>query len=118
MKDLISRKVLQREIEKLYDLNYGEILIDPREFYEMVDCQETIYVSNCPSCGQKLATQKASITYMRKRCKQMEDKQVDDRTKCPNCGEWCYLTSIDDNKEMFNCSRDCKVVYDEDKHFL
>ena len=43
MSDLISRKVLQREIEYLYDLNYGETLIDPREFYDMVDCQPTAY---------------------------------------------------------------------------
>lgn len=40
MKDLISRKALQGEIENLYDLNYGERLIDPREFYEMVDNQK------------------------------------------------------------------------------
>lgn len=43
MSDLISRKVLQREIEYLYDLNYGETLIDPREFYGMVDCQLAAY---------------------------------------------------------------------------
>jgi hypothetical protein len=42
MSDLISRKILLEEIENLYDLNYGEILIDPREFYDMVDCQKII----------------------------------------------------------------------------
>ncbi len=42
MIDLISRKILLEEIENLYDLNYGEMLIDPKEFYDMVDCQKII----------------------------------------------------------------------------
>ncbi len=44
MSDLISRKELLKEIESLYDLNYGERLINPREFYDMVDCQPTALI--------------------------------------------------------------------------
>ena len=42
--DLISRKELLKEIESLYDLNYGERLINPMEFYDMVDCQPSAFM--------------------------------------------------------------------------
>lgn len=54
MKDLISRTVLQREIENLYDLNYGERLIDPREFYGMVDCQNSAYFNRWIPVSERL----------------------------------------------------------------
>lgn len=49
------------------------------------------------------------------------DKKVDERllkTKCPNCGEYCYLKPVNEVKLVFNCSRDCNVEYDEKKHWL
>jgi hypothetical protein len=42
MTNLISQETLLNEINHLYNLNYGEQLIDPREFYEMVERQEVI----------------------------------------------------------------------------
>ena len=39
MQNLISRKDLSEEISKHYDLRYGEILINPKEFYDMVNHQ-------------------------------------------------------------------------------
>ena len=42
MKNLISQETLLNEINHLYNLNYGEQLIDPQAFYEMVECQEVI----------------------------------------------------------------------------
>lgn len=54
MNDLISRKALQREIENLYDLNYGERLIDPREFYEMVDNQNGTYANKWIPVSERL----------------------------------------------------------------
>lgn len=32
----LIKKIL-KEIDSTYDLNYGEILIDPREFYDLVE---------------------------------------------------------------------------------
>ena len=43
MSDLISRSVLLKKIEEEYDLNYGEILINPERFYEMVEAIPTAY---------------------------------------------------------------------------
>lgn len=43
MSDLISRSTLLRKIAEEYDLNYGEILIDPKDFYEMVENMSTTY---------------------------------------------------------------------------
>lgn len=40
--DLISKSVLLKEIEDNYDCNYGETLINPRRFYDMVDDQPII----------------------------------------------------------------------------
>lgn len=37
MNDIISRKALLEAIDFEYDLNYGEILIDPCEFANMVE---------------------------------------------------------------------------------
>ena len=37
MEELISRKALLETIDYKYDLNYGEILIDPCEFASMVE---------------------------------------------------------------------------------
>lgn len=34
--ELISRQALMKKIEEEYDLNYGEILMNPREFADMV----------------------------------------------------------------------------------
>jgi len=42
MTSLISQEALLSEIDHFYNLNYGEQLIDPRAFYEMVECQEVI----------------------------------------------------------------------------
>lgn len=42
MVDLISKNALLEEIETQYDLSYGEIMVNPRDFYEMVDCQKVI----------------------------------------------------------------------------
>jgi len=42
MTNLISQETLLNEINHLYNLNYGEQLIDPQAFYEMVECQEVI----------------------------------------------------------------------------
>ena len=43
MSDLISRSALLKEIAEEYDLNYGEILINPKRFYEMVETVPTAY---------------------------------------------------------------------------
>lgn len=43
MSDLISRSVLLKKIAEEYDLNYGEILINPERFYEMVETVPTAY---------------------------------------------------------------------------
>ncbi len=43
--DLISKSVLLKEIEDNYDCNYGEILIDPRHFYDLVDDQPIVEIS-------------------------------------------------------------------------
>ena len=43
MSDLISRSALLKKIAEEYDLNYGEILINPERFYEMVEEQPTAY---------------------------------------------------------------------------
>ena len=40
MNDLISRKALLEDIKNQYSLSYGEILIDPRDIYDMVDNQK------------------------------------------------------------------------------
>ena len=40
MSDLISRKALLEDIKNQYSLSYGEILIDPRDIYDMVDNQK------------------------------------------------------------------------------
>ena len=42
MINLISQEALLNEINHLYNLNYGEQLIDPQAFYKMVECQEVI----------------------------------------------------------------------------
>ena len=42
MTNLISQEALLSEINHLYNLNYGEQLIDPQAFYELVECQEVI----------------------------------------------------------------------------
>lgn len=34
--------LLKKEIEERYDLNYGETLINPREFYDIVDDQPIV----------------------------------------------------------------------------
>ena len=39
---LISKTVLLKEIEDNYDCDYGETLIDPRHFYDLVDEQQII----------------------------------------------------------------------------
>ena len=41
--DLISRSVLLQKIKEEYDLNYGEILINPERFYDMVEDMPTAY---------------------------------------------------------------------------
>ena len=41
--DLISRSQLMKKIAEEYDLNYGEILINPERFYEMVEDMPTAY---------------------------------------------------------------------------
>ena len=41
--DLISRSVLLQKIKEEYDLNYGEILINPERFYYMVEDMPTAY---------------------------------------------------------------------------
>ena len=43
MSDLISRSALLKKIAEEYDLNYGEILINPERFYEMVETVPTAY---------------------------------------------------------------------------
>lgn len=43
MSDLISRSELLKKIAEEYDLNYGEILINPERFYEMVEAMPTAY---------------------------------------------------------------------------
>ncbi len=40
---LIDADVLTAYLEGYYDLNYGEILIDPNEFVSIVDVQPTAY---------------------------------------------------------------------------
>ena len=40
MNDLISRKALLEDIKNQYSLSYGEVLIDPRDIYDMVDHQK------------------------------------------------------------------------------
>ena len=40
--DLISKSVLLKDIENNYDCNYGETLINPRYFYDLVDDQPTV----------------------------------------------------------------------------
>lgn len=42
MASLINKKVLLEEIQDCYDLNFGEALIDPKEFYNMVDYQRPV----------------------------------------------------------------------------
>jgi hypothetical protein len=39
---LIDIDVLLKEIEDNYDCNYGETLIDPRHFYDLVDEQHVV----------------------------------------------------------------------------
>ena len=39
---LIDADLLLKEIEENYDLNYGEILINPNNFYDIVEQQPTI----------------------------------------------------------------------------
>ena len=46
MNDLISKKALLEEIEAQYDLSYGAIMINPRDFYDMVDCQKAVQQAN------------------------------------------------------------------------
>ena len=43
MSDLISRSELLKKIAEEYDLNYGEILINPERFYETVETMPTAY---------------------------------------------------------------------------
>ncbi|MDR7813904.1 hypothetical protein [Lacrimispora sp.] len=43
---LISKTVLLKEIEDNYDCDYGETLIDPRHFYDLVDEQQIIGIKN------------------------------------------------------------------------
>ena len=40
--DLISKQVLLKEIEDNYDCNYGQTLINPRNFYNLVDEQTVV----------------------------------------------------------------------------
>lgn len=40
--DLISKSALLKEIEDNYDCDYGETLINPRYFYELVDDQPIV----------------------------------------------------------------------------
>lgn len=40
---LIDAEYLEAYLEGGYDLNYGEILIDPREFVSIVDMQPTAF---------------------------------------------------------------------------
>jgi len=46
MNDLISKKALLEEIEAQYDLSYGAIMINPRDFYDMADCQKVVQQAN------------------------------------------------------------------------
>ena len=39
---LINVNLLKKAIEEEYDLNYGEILINPRNFYDLVDSQPIV----------------------------------------------------------------------------
>lgn len=43
MSNLISKKALLKEVKDQYDLNYGEILINPSEFYDLVDGQQIAF---------------------------------------------------------------------------
>lgn len=52
-KRLIGADALMEEIEFEYDLNYGEILIDPRKFADMVENAPTVdavEVVQCKNC--------------------------------------------------------------------
>ena len=50
--DLISRSELVKAIEKEYDLDYGEDLIDPYEFAEMVATAPTVDAVPVVRCRQ------------------------------------------------------------------
>ena len=54
---LIDADLLLKEIEENYDLNYGEILINPNNFYDIVDEQPTISkmeTTTWVSCSKRL----------------------------------------------------------------
>ena len=64
MSDLISRSALLKEITEEYDLNYGEILINPKRFYEMVEPVPTAYsVEKVVAELEKLPNREADYYY-------------------------------------------------------
>ena len=64
MSDLISRSALLKDIAEEYDLNYGEILINPKRFYEMVETVPTAYdIEKVVTELEKLPNREADYYY-------------------------------------------------------
>ena len=59
---LINKEKLLKEVDDYYDLNYGEVLINPTRFYDMVDEQPTVEqpqwndISVIPTTYERLIT--------------------------------------------------------------
>lgn len=69
MNECINREALMEQIADEYDLNYGETLINPKEFYEMVedapavDAVEIVYCKNCKHRDKKGVCEKFRQRY-------------------------------------------------------
>ena len=51
---LINKEKLLKEVDDYYDLNYGEVLINPTRFYDMVDEQPTVEQPQWIPCSERL----------------------------------------------------------------
>ena len=85
---LIDANVLLREIDFEYDLNYGEILIDPRKFADMVedtatvDAVEVVHGRWEDFCRGKMCCCSVCKAEFDNTCNEIHGEWY----YCPNCG--------------------------------
>ena len=96
MSDYISRKALIDEINCEYDLDYGEILINPVQFADMVEDQpiaDVVEVLRCKDCeywGDEDGFQKTPDGVLAGRCV-VHNYIIDGRHTgwCPTENDYC-----------------------------
>ena len=70
-KEYIEREALLQRIDDEFDLQYGEIEINPRDFYEMVEdapAADVVEVVRCKDCKHKVNFQNRIMCDRNARC--------------------------------------------------